>query len=63
MNKATPPRKLIPGDVSGKFVLHSVSEYKADTKGYITTWIAPKGLVVLFIKANDFVGIDHFARV
>lgn len=63
MNKAMPPRKLRVGDVSGSFTLVSISEYKPDTKGYITTWSTPRGLQVLFIKANDFVGIDYFARV
>jgi hypothetical protein len=62
MNKATPPRKLRVGDRSGKFVLVSISEYKPDTKGYITTWSTPRGLRVMFLKANDFVGIDSFGR-
>ena len=63
MNKAMPIRKLRVGDVSGKFVLASISEYKPDTKGYITTWSTPRGLRVMFLKANDFIGIDYFARV
>lgn len=63
MNKATKPRNLRLGDRSGTFVLSSISEYKPDTNGYITTWSTPRGLRVLFIKANDFVGIDYLARV
>lgn len=62
MNKATPIRKLRPGDRSGKFTLYSISEYKPDTKGYVTTWSTPRGLRVMFLKANDFVGIDYFGR-
>lgn len=63
MNKAMPPRKLRVGDRSGTFTLESISEYKVDTKGYITTWSTPRGLRVMFLKANDFIGIDYFARV
>ncbi len=63
MNKATRVRNLRVGDSSGSFTLASISEYKPDTNGYITTWSTPRGLRVLFIKANDFVGIDYFARV
>lgn len=62
MNKATLPKHLRKGDVSGKFVLHSISEYKTETKGYVTTWITKKGLRVIFLKANDHVGIDYFGR-
>jgi hypothetical protein len=62
MNKAMPPRKLKVGDRSGKWFLESISEYKVDTKGYILTWSTPRGLRVYFMKANDFVGIDGFAR-
>lgn len=62
MNKAMPIRKLRVGDQSGSFTLVSKSEYKVDTKGYITTWSTPRGLRVMFLKANDFVGIDYFAR-
>lgn len=63
MNKAIKPRNLRVGDQSGSFTLASISEYKVDTRGYITTWSTPKGLQVMFLKANDFVGIDYFARV
>jgi hypothetical protein len=63
MSKAAFPRNLRVGDQSGPFTLASISEYKPDTKGYITTWSTPRGLRVLFIKANDFVGIDYFAKV
>jgi hypothetical protein len=63
MNKAIKPRNLRVGDQSGSFTLASISEYKVDTMGYITTWSTPKGLQVMFLKANDFVGIDYFARV
>lgn len=63
MNIPTFPRNLRVGDRSGTFTLESISEYKVDTKGYITTWSTPRGLWVLFIKANEYVGIDSFARV
>ncbi len=62
MNKATKPRNLRVGDQSGSFTLASISEYKVDTRGYIATWSTPRGLQVMFLKANDFVGIDYFAR-
>lgn len=63
MNKATFPRNLRVGDQSGSFTLVSKSEYKVDTNGYITTWSTPRGLQVLFLKWNNYVGIDYFARV
>jgi hypothetical protein len=62
MNKATFPRNLRVGDQSGSFTLESISEYKVDTKGYITTWSTPRGLKVLFLASNNYVGIDYFAR-
>ncbi len=63
LNIATPARKLRVGDRSGKWFLESISEYKVDTKGYILTWSTPRGLRVYFMAANDYVGIDSFARV
>jgi hypothetical protein len=63
MSKAVFPRNLRVGDQSGPFTLASISEYKVDTRGYIATWSTPRGLQVMFLKANDFVGIDYFARV
>ncbi len=63
MNKAISPRNLRVGDKSGSFTLESISEYKVDTKGYITTWSTPRGLKVLFLASWTFVGIDYFARV
>ena len=63
LNIATPARKLRVGDRSGKWFLESISEYKVETKGYILIWSTPRGLRVMFIKANDFVGIDYFAKV
>lgn len=63
MNKAIPTRNLRVGDVAGKFTLVSKSEYKKDTRGYITTWSTPTGLQVLFLALDDFIGVGHFARV
>lgn len=63
MNKAINPRNLRVGDKSGSYTLESISEYKVDTKGYITTWSTPRGLEVIFLKSWNIVGIDYFARV
>ena len=63
MSKAVFPRDLRVGDRSGTFTLESISEYKVDTKGYITTWSTPRGLRVLFLKWDNYVGVDKFARV
>lgn len=63
MNKATRVRNLRVGDSSGSFTLASISEYKPDTNGYITTWSTPRGLRVLFLASDNYVGIDSFARV
>lgn len=63
MNRATYPRNLRVGDRSGSFILVSKSEYKKDTKGYITTWLTPKGLQVLFLRWDNYVGIDSYGRI
>ena len=63
MSKAVFPRSLRVGDKSGSFTLESISEYKVDTKGYITTWSTPRGMRVMFLASNNYVGIDRFARV
>jgi hypothetical protein len=63
MNKPVFPRNLRVGDRSGTFTLESISEYKVDTKGYITTWSTPRGLQVMFLESWNYVGIDYFARV
>jgi hypothetical protein len=63
MSKAVFPRNLRVGDQSGTFTLESISEYKPDTKGYITTWSTPRGLRVMFLESWNYVGIDRFARV
>lgn len=62
MNKPVFPRNLRVGDQSGTFTLESISEYKVDTKGYITTRSTPRGLKVLFLASDNYVGIDRFAR-
>jgi hypothetical protein len=62
-SKVLYPRNLRVGDQSGTFILVSKSEYKPDTNGYITTWLTPKGLKVLFLASWNYVGIDRFGRV
>jgi len=63
MNKATKPRNLRVGDQSGSFTLASISEYKVDTRGYITTWSTPRGLQVMFLRWDNYVGIDYFGKI
>ena len=63
MNKATKPRNLRAGDQSGSFTLASISEYKPDTKGYIATWSTPRGLQVMFLRWDNYVGIDYFGKI
>ncbi len=63
MNKAVFPRNLRVGDQSGSFTLASISEYKPDTKGYITTWSTPRGLQVMFLRWDNYVGIDYFGKI